>query len=155
MLAEKYGFERARKWYEQKPEGVIERQEFKVLWDFMVQCDRVIQARRPDVIVVDKKQKEVRIIGIAIPSDCRIKDSEQEKMAKHEQLKEEVRSLLNVKKVTATPVLTGALGCVSDCFESCMEKIGIDVQVTSSTKDSTLRNSKDFKKEIIYVSHKT
>ena len=154
MLAEKYGFERARKWYEQKPEGVIENQDLKVLWDFMVQCDRVIQARRPDIIVVDKKQKEVRIIGIAIPSDSRIKDREQEKMVKHEQLKEEFRRLLNMKKITATPVLTGALGCVSDCFESYMEEIGIDVQVTSSTEDSTLGNSKDFKKDIIYVSHK-
>ena len=56
LLAEKYGFERATNWYEQKP-GVMESQAFKVLWDFVIQCDRLIQARRPGIVVVDKKKK--------------------------------------------------------------------------------------------------
>ena len=36
LLAEKYGFERATNWYEQKPEGVMESQDIKVLWDSSV-----------------------------------------------------------------------------------------------------------------------
>eukprot|EP00795_Rhopilema_esculentum_P009699 gene9699-biopygen2667 len=62
LLAEKCRFERATKWYEQKPEGVLENHKFKLLWDFMIQCDRVVEARRPDIVVVDKEKKDVKII---------------------------------------------------------------------------------------------
>ena len=57
LLAEKYGFERATKWYEQRPEGVMESQDFKLLWDFIIQCDRLIQARRLDIVVVDNEKE--------------------------------------------------------------------------------------------------
>ena len=129
LLAEKYGFERATDWYEQGPEGVMESQDFKVLWDFMIQCDRLIQARRPDIFVVDKKKKEVKLIDIAIPGDSRLKDKEQEKNEKYEQLKEEIARLWNMKKVTGIPVVIGALGCISNCFGSYMEKIGAEVKL--------------------------
>ena len=54
----------------------------------MIQCDRTIQARRPDIILVDKVNMEVKIIDIAIPGDSRIRDKEQEKIEKYEELKE-------------------------------------------------------------------
>ena len=37
-------------------EGVVENEEVKVLWDINVQCDNVIEARRPDIIAIDKKE---------------------------------------------------------------------------------------------------
>ena len=40
---------------------------FKVFWDVMIQCDKEIQARRPDIAVVDKCRREVRFVDIAIP----------------------------------------------------------------------------------------
>ena len=98
LLAEKYGFERATNWYEEKPEGVMESQDLKVLWDFVIQCDRFVQARRPDIVVVDKIKKEVKLIDIAIPGDCRVKEKEQEKIEKYEQLKEEIARLWSMKR---------------------------------------------------------
>ena len=41
-LCGKCGLERANSWYEQKPEGVVESENFNILWDFTVQCDRKI-----------------------------------------------------------------------------------------------------------------
>ena len=40
---------------EHVPEGVVEHEEVKVLWEINVQCDNVIEARRPDnnIIVID------------------------------------------------------------------------------------------------------
>ena len=34
-----------------------------------------------------------------------------------------------MEKVTVIPVVIGALGCISYCFEEHMEKIGIDVKL--------------------------
>ena len=57
QLCEKGGFERASNWYEQKPEGVLEHENYKLLCDFTIQCDRMVEARRPDIIFVDKKKR--------------------------------------------------------------------------------------------------
>ena len=31
---------RSEKWYEQVPEGAVENEEMKILWDVMIQCER-------------------------------------------------------------------------------------------------------------------
>ena len=45
---------RGEKWYEHQPEGVVENEKCKILWDMTIQCDHVIEARRPDIVVVEK-----------------------------------------------------------------------------------------------------
>ena len=59
-------------WYEHIPNGVIESDDIKILWDFNIQCDHVIESRRPDIVVVLKKERECKIMDIAVPGDCRI-----------------------------------------------------------------------------------
>ena len=48
-------FEAGDKWYEQEPESALENEDYKILWDFSIQTGHVIEARRPDFVVVDKK----------------------------------------------------------------------------------------------------
>ena len=50
QLCGKCGLERTNSWYERKPEGVVESEKFKIVWDFTVQCDQKIVARRPDIV---------------------------------------------------------------------------------------------------------
>ena len=57
QFREKLGFNRARLWYEHEPQSVIENENFKILWDFTIQCDHMIEARRPDTVVVDQVKK--------------------------------------------------------------------------------------------------
>ena len=64
--------EHTEKWYEHVPEGVVENEEVKILWDTNVQRDNVIEARRPDIIVIDKKERKWIIIDIAVPADVRV-----------------------------------------------------------------------------------
>ena len=70
-LCKKNGLEHAERWYEHVPEGAIENEEVKVLWDINIQCDNVIEARRPDIIVIYKKERMGIIIDIAVPADAR------------------------------------------------------------------------------------
>ena len=71
---------RARLSYKHKSESVVENANFKMLWIFIVQCDHMIEAIRPDIVAVDKITKETMIIDIAIPGDTRLYDKEQEKI---------------------------------------------------------------------------
>ena len=82
QLCVKCGLERANSWYEERPEGVVESENFKILWDFTVQCDRKIEATRPDIVFTDKKEREVVIIDLAILGDDRVKGKELEKIQK-------------------------------------------------------------------------
>ena len=52
QLCKSGGFEEVDKWYEQKPEAVIENENFKLSGDFTIQCDRVIKTRRPGIVLV-------------------------------------------------------------------------------------------------------
>ena len=36
------------------------------MWDFSIQTDHVIEARRPDLVVVDKKERSCKIIDFAV-----------------------------------------------------------------------------------------
>ena len=38
----------------------------KILWDFNIQVDKFIEARRPDIILIRKKKIECLIIDIAV-----------------------------------------------------------------------------------------
>ena len=45
----------SEKWNEHAPEGVVENDDVKLLRDVNIQCGNVIKARKPDLILVDKK----------------------------------------------------------------------------------------------------
>ena len=44
QFCKKLGFNRARLWYEDEPDNVAENKNFKILWDFTIQCDHMIEA---------------------------------------------------------------------------------------------------------------
>ena len=91
QICQESGIESYDKWYEHKPECLMENKDCKIYLDFMIQCDRLIEARKPDAVLIDKRTKEV--IDIAIPGDKRVKDKEIEKLEKYQILKEEVQGL--------------------------------------------------------------
>ena len=50
------------------------------MWDFSIQTDHVIEARRLDLVVVNQKRRTYKIIDLAVPEDSRIEEKEQEKI---------------------------------------------------------------------------
>ena len=104
---------------------MVESENSKILWGFTVQCDRKIEARRPDIVFIDRKEREVDIIDVAIPSDDRVKDKELEKVEKYQLLKDEITKVWHMGKVIVVPVVIGALGTVSVNFKKYMKQIGV------------------------------
>ena len=137
--------ERAKSWYEQKPEGVVESETFKVLWDFTVQCERKIDAKRPDIVFIDK-EREVVITGVAIPGDDRVEGKELEKLEKYQLLKDEIAKVWRVRKVIVVPVVIGALGAVSVNFKEYMKRIGVNVRLDVIQKTALLGTAKILRK---------
>ena len=89
-LARKCNFEAGDKWYEHEPESVLENKDYKILWDFSIQTDHIIEARRPNLVVVDK-ERSCKIIDFAIPGVSRIEEKEQDKIEKYQDLGRELQ----------------------------------------------------------------
>ena len=145
-ICKKYDLPRAEQWYNHKPEGVTENESIKVLWDFNINTDYEIEHRRPDIVVVLKPEKECLIIDIAVPGDTRIKQKEQEKIEKYQDLKREIARLWCLRKVTVIPVVVGALGCVTKEAEQYIEKIGIKIRTEMIQKTALLGTARTLRK---------
>ena len=62
---------------------MLETDKIKVLWNFNTQCDHIIEARIPDIVVVRKEDRFCKIIDVTVPADCRINSKESEKKQQH------------------------------------------------------------------------
>ena len=69
-LAGKCGFERNESWYDHVPEIVLsENDDYKHLWDFSIPQDHEIEARRLDLVIINKRDKSCQNMEVAIPKD--------------------------------------------------------------------------------------
>ena len=94
------------------PAPVLENDTHKLLRDFDIQTDHLISARRPDLIILNKKKKICKIVDFAVLADHRIKLKECEKRNKYLDLARELKKLWNMK-VTIIPIVIGAFSTVT------------------------------------------
>ena len=74
------------------PASVIENATHKLLWDFNIQTDHLIPARRPDSLIIKRKKKRTcKIVDFAVPADHRIKLKKCEKKDKYLDLARELK----------------------------------------------------------------
>ena len=72
----------------------------------------LISARRPDLIVINKKKRTCKIVDFAVLTDHRIKLKEREKKDKYLDLPWELKKIWNVK-VRIVSIVIGAFGTVT------------------------------------------
>ena len=122
-MCKTYGLPHSRRWYGHVAERVTENDRAKILWDVSVQTDHIIEARRPDIILVDKELNHTWIVDIAVPGDGRVDSKEKEKVEKYQELGREIRKLWKTS-VNVIPIVVGALGAVSK-LDAELVKLGI------------------------------
>ena len=91
------------------PAPVLENDSHKLLSDFNIQTDHLIPARRPDLIIINKRKRICKIVDFAVPADHRINLKESEKKDKYLDRARELKKLCKMK-VTIVPIVIGALG---------------------------------------------
>ena len=94
------------------PAPVLENDSHKFLTDFNIQTDHLIPARRPDLIIINKRKRICKIVDFAVPADHRINLKEGEKKDKYLDLARELKKLWDMI-VTIVPIVIGALGTVT------------------------------------------
>ena len=96
------------------PAPVRENELHKLLWDFNIQTDHLIPARKPDLIIINnnKKKRICKILDIAVPADHRINLKECANKDKYLDLARELKKQWNMK-VTIVPIVIGELGTIT------------------------------------------
>ena len=81
-MYKKFKFDQTNNWYMHNQASVLENDTHKLLWDFDVKTDRLISARRPDLIIINNKKKKKRTCKIVDFVNHRVKLKENEKRNK-------------------------------------------------------------------------
>ena len=68
-MCRKFQFDHTNKWYMHNPEPVTENDSHKLLWDFSIQTDHLIPARRPDLIIINKKKENLQNCRLCCPGE--------------------------------------------------------------------------------------
>ena len=85
----------------------------KLLWDFDIQTDHLISARR--LIIINKKKTTSKIVDFAVPVDHIIKLKDCEKKDKYLDLARKLKKLWNIK-VAIIPIVIGAFSTVTKVY---------------------------------------
>ena len=76
-MCKKFEFDHTNKWYIHNRASVLENDTQKLLWDFDIQTDHLISARRLNLVIINKNKKMIyKIVDFAVPADHRIKVKE-------------------------------------------------------------------------------
>ena len=74
-------------------------------------------------MIVDKNSNETIILDVTIPADVNIRNKEQEKTIKYQDLAREIRKIWNVS-TKVIPIVISVLGTVTDRLEQNLKDIG-------------------------------
>ena len=132
------------KLYEHAPDSVSEDDEAKLMWDVNMQSDHAIEARRPDIVVVNKQEQKFTIIDIAIPADKRIGEQENEKIEKYQDLKREIARMWNVRTVQVVE----SLGSVTKNSDKWLGKLNVKISTSLLQRTTLLGTARILRKAL-------
>ena len=129
------------KWYKHELEKLVGNDSWKILCDFTIQTDHVNEARRPDVVIIDKTKNVCKIIDFACPFDGRIEEMEKDKMKGYNNLKRELNKIWDMS-VKVIPVVVGALGTTPKKLKQRLSDIGIETRIVELQKTTILHSAR-------------
>ena len=106
------------------------RMTVKLLWDFSVQRDRLIEHMRPDIVVVDKTVNKCFIIDVAVPGDQNLVKKKWEKLNNYAELWLEIARIWN-KETIVVPIIIGALESVPKDIHHYLKQLHIPYQLNT------------------------
>ena len=70
-----------------------------------MQCDNIIEARRPDIVLVEKNEKTCMIVDTAVPGEGTVHEKEVETIEKYQELRREI--IMAIEKGTSCSCCDG------------------------------------------------
>jgi hypothetical protein len=95
--------------YIYKPESCLENDNYKLHFDRTVITHIHIQHNRPDIIILNKQQKQAYLLDIAVPNSHNITQTYNTKFNKYLELLVAMRNLWYLEKNSILPLIISAI----------------------------------------------
>jgi hypothetical protein len=125
-------------YYKYSPTSVLENREYKIYWDRSILSDRTVVHNRPDITMVDKVNKSVILIDIAVPESRNLQSTYNGKITKYLDLVNIIKEQWRMEKVSIVPVVISATGIVLNTMKVELEELGIENKVCAEMQKATL-----------------
>ena len=122
------------------PAPVLKNDTHKLLWNFYIQTDSLIPVRRPDLIIINKKEN-LQNCQLCCLGGLEKKLKECEKKDKYLDHARELKNLGNMK-VTIVPIVIGALGTITKGLLKGLEDLEVGGRVESIQTTALLRTAR-------------
>ncbi|KAL0812006.1 hypothetical protein ABMA28_009402 [Loxostege sticticalis] len=99
-------------YYQYTPKPVLESSSHKLYYDRAILTDRTVHNNRPDITLIDKPNKTVHIIDIAVPNTHNLHKTITEKIHKYTELKDEILHIWKMEKVFIVPLVLSSTGVI-------------------------------------------
>ena len=104
----------------------VQKEKYKLPWDFKLQTDQRMDHNKPDVVLLNKGERCCLIIDVTCHFDTRVLSKENEKIENYHDLKHEIkRGIWNYRSVQVIPIVIGALGTVTRGFGNWLRHLGM------------------------------
>ena len=97
------------------------------------------------MVVLDKKERNCKIIDFAVPGDSTNEKKEKDKIEKYQDLGRELQKIWDVKK-KIIPLVADCLVAIPKQFGHRLKKIGITVGTTQAQKTVLIGTARIFRK---------
>jgi len=124
--------------YKYSPQEVLESTNHLLYWDRPILTDKTIDFNRPDLILINKKEKSAIIIDVAVPLSHNIKKTENEKRSKYDNLRWEIKRLWRLNEVVIYPVVISAEGIVSTNLKDIFKALDIPRNILVASQKAVL-----------------
>ncbi|KAK9754505.1 hypothetical protein QE152_g1261 [Popillia japonica] len=104
-------------------ESVVTNRNCKIYWNFSFATTSQIQANKPDVVLLDVREKLMFVVEFSAPLDENLLKKEAEKKEKYSDLMDSLRTSYPEYKIKLIVLVVGALGAISENFNNNLKKI--------------------------------
>ena len=140
QLCNKYGFKRSKKIRTHSVQEVLENENAEILVDTRIPTDIKIANNKPDIVVRDKKKKEITIIEVGITNQDLLNIVENEKLRKYDLLANEL-GLINKCKTRIIPYVMTWDGVVTTYHKKYIRDLEIQPNVEAYIQSLVLKKT--------------
>jgi hypothetical protein len=112
--------------YSYTPESCLENDSYKLYFDRTILTDIHIKHNRPDIIILNKQQKQAYLLDIAVPNSHNITQTYNTKINKYLELSVAMRNLWCLEKNSILPLVISATGIVPQSLFKNLKILDLD-----------------------------
>ena len=109
--------------FDHQLKALVKSNQYRLYWEYSVPTDLKLSANRPDLLLVDDKERIAYIIDISVPGENNINKKMAEKRSKYYDLKREISRIWSLNQVDVVPVVVGALGGLVGETPQCLRTV--------------------------------